>query len=154
RARNYGSVVAEGADLGNLRWLRCACRGQRLRLQHHRCEAKTDSGSRPEIFPTAIQPNLLTRAPTRNEIAAKGISPNNRKTSASGPFKVSPMRINQPERCSCIARSATPCLSSDNQIRSADSTAAAKNPIALSGAILWPSNSSNAAAEPNPAVPK
>jgi hypothetical protein len=61
------------------------------------CEAKTASGSQPEALPAAIHPNLLTKAPSRNEIAAKGMSPINRKTRASGPFKISPMRISQPE---------------------------------------------------------
>ena len=110
-------------------------RGQRPRLQHYRCEAKTASGSRPETFPTAIQPKRLTSAPSKNEIAANGIAPKNRSTSGIGPVNTSPIRMSQPEPCSWMARSATPCLSMLNQIKSTVSTAAANKPIALSGAI-------------------
>ena len=39
---------------------------------YSRSAAKTDSGSEPEILPTAIQPNRLTSAPIKNEIAANG----------------------------------------------------------------------------------
>src|SRR5438270_7729127 len=111
---------------------------ERLRLdtreRYNRSAAKTASGSEPETLPTAIHPKRLTSAPIKNEIAASGTKPNNRRTSASGPVKVSPMRMSQPELCSCIARSAAPCLLIVSQTKSADSTAAAKNPIALSGA--------------------
>ena len=55
---------------------------------------------RASVLGQDAYPNLLTKAPSRNEIAAKGISPTNRKTRASGPFKISPMRISQPEACS------------------------------------------------------
>src|SRR5437868_10125597 len=92
---------------------------------YSRCEAKTASGSVPETLPTAIQPNRLTSEPIKNEIAANGTRPKNRRISASGPFKISPIRISQPEPCSCIARSAAPCLLNVSQIKSADSTAAA-----------------------------
>src|SRR5436190_12827617 len=97
----------------------------RNQAEAQRCEAKTASGSEPETLPTAIQPKRLTSAPVKNEIAAKGMRPNSRRTNASGPFKISPIRISQPEPCSWIARSATPCLLTLSQIRSADSTAAA-----------------------------
>src|SRR5438046_5582774 len=90
-----------------------------------RCEAKTASGSDPEILPTQIQPKRLTSAPIKNESAENGIRPNSRRTIASGPFKTSPMRISQPEPCSCIARLAAPCLSRLSQMSSADSTPAA-----------------------------
>src|SRR5437870_8490667 len=93
----------------------------RNQAEAQRCEAKTDSGSAPETLPTAIQPKRLTSAPIKNEIAANGTKPNNRRAKASGPLKTSPIRISQPEPCSWIARSAAPCLSTLSQIRSADS---------------------------------
>src|ERR1051326_3083878 len=149
------AVVAEGVDLGQPEMLlQQTHRGQRPRLQHQRGAAKTDSGSQPETLPAASQPNRLMSAPIKNEIAANGTKPRIRRTSASGPLKISPLRISQPALCSCSARSAAPCLSIVSQMKSSVSTAAAKNPIAFSGAILWPSSSSNAAADPNPAVPK
>jgi hypothetical protein len=76
-------------------------------------------------LPTAIQPIRLTSDPTRKEIAANGTKPKNRRTSASGPLKISPMRIIQPELCSWIARSAAPCLLMLSQIKSTVSTTAA-----------------------------
>src|SRR5207253_3934035 len=100
-------------------------RGYKCDPRYRRCEAKTASGSAPETLPTAIQPNRLTSAPIKNEIAANGTRPKNLRISASGPFKISPIRISQPEPCSCIARSASPCLLNVSQIKSADSTAAA-----------------------------
>src|SRR5437762_8982290 len=90
-----------------------------------RCEAKTDSGSAPETLPTAIQPKRLTSAPIKNEIAASGTRPKNRRTSANGPAKTPAVRMSQPEPCSWIARSAAPYLSTLNQIKSTVSTAAA-----------------------------
>src|SRR6266481_6868216 len=106
----------------------------RNQAEAQRCEAKTASGSAPETLPTAIQPIRLTSAPAKNEIAAQGMNPRKRRTNASGPFKTSPMRMSQPDPCSWIARLAAPFLSRLSQIKSVVSTAAAKNPIALSGA--------------------
>jgi len=59
---------------------------------YSRSAAKTDSGSEPETLPTAIQPKRLTSAPIKNESAASGMKEKNRRTSASGPFKISPIR--------------------------------------------------------------
>src|SRR5581483_2980518 len=84
-----------------------------------RSAANTDSGSEPETFPAAIQPNRLISAPARNEIAAAGTNPKKRRTTASGPVKNSPARTSQPAACSCSARSAAPCLSIVSQIKSA-----------------------------------
>ena len=47
-------------------------RGYNCKPGYSRSAAKTDSGSEPEALPTAIQPNRLTSAPIRNEIAANG----------------------------------------------------------------------------------
>jgi hypothetical protein len=71
-------------------------RGQRPRLQNHRCEAKTDSGSRPEIFSTVIQPKRLTSAPGKKEIAVNGIAPKNRSKSGIGPVNTSPIQESRP----------------------------------------------------------
>src|SRR5204863_6032120 len=106
RARDSGIAVTEGVDLGNLGgWHR----GQRPQLQHQRCDANTASGSRAQTFPAQIQAKRLISAPSKNEIAANGTKFTRRKISASGPLSISPLRMSQPERDWCRARSALPC---------------------------------------------